>query len=90
MALDQKLSKGQTAAISTVVVVVVGLLIWGAIMLRTRPATTVRPREVAPSPEAVVAGAREEPVPAGPPTSAEQARRQEALQNLKWGARHGQ
>lgn len=90
MALDRQLSSRQVTMISVVVVALVGLLVWGGIQLRTRPAENRRPVEMAPNPEGVVAGPRAEVTPAGPPTSGEQARRQEALENLKWGARNGQ
>lgn len=84
---QKEFTKKQGVAIVTAVVVTAGLLLWGGKQLLSASPQATAPVEMPAVQEQVVAGERvDEPQPAasGQMTD-EQARRREALENLKYG-----
>ena len=89
MSMNKQLSQGQTVTLLSVTLLLLGLLLWNAIVGRIQSVTTRQGVEVAPVQEVVVAGERP-PVTAAPTgqLTDEQARRREALESMKWSAQH--
>jgi hypothetical protein len=86
----REFTKKQGIAIVAGVVIAVSGALWGGYTLaHNQSAAAAHPVEIAPVQEQVTAGGREEPAQATPaPHSDAEARRQEALQNLKFTATH--
>lgn len=89
MSLQRQVSREQGIALVVAFVAVLGALAGVAAWVRNPARTAPRAVEIAPVREEVVAGPREEtPQAPGGPMTDEQARRQELLENMKFGAQH--
>lgn len=87
--MNKELSKAQLISIVSGVVVAMGLLVFAAIQFRNRARAAPAPVELTAVREVVTAGPREEAGAAAPPPSSDEtARRQEALQSLRFTAQH--
>jgi len=91
MLSSKEVSRPQAIAAAVAFVALLGLLFWAGAQFRSGASAVAKPVEMKPVAEEVVASPRETPAaaPAGP-MSDEAARRQEALENLKFGVQHAQ
>jgi hypothetical protein len=91
MSMNKEVNPSQALALTAAFLVLLGLLFWAGARFRSMSSGAVAPVEQKPVAEEVVASPRETPsATAARPMSGEAARRQEALENLKFGVQHSQ
>lgn len=86
--MNQELTPAKAGLLITVAVLGLGLLLWGALRGRMGSGAPQAAREVVPVREQITGEVVSQPAAAQPMSDAE-ARKREALENLKFGATHG-
>lgn len=86
--MNQELTPVKAGLLITAAVFALGLLMWGALRGRMGSSAPATAREMVPVREQITGEVSTQPVAVQPMSDAE-ARKREALENLKFGATHG-